>query len=1816
MRIRQLLTTAVLLMSLTAIQAADGTQQRALWASLCGVSNAVMGTANQTTLNKVLVSWRMLPGDDNNQGYDIWRKTGEDGSYVKLNDLAIISATCWQDATLTDFTKDVTYKLTLTGNETAIATHTITKEQLSGKLPYITIPLKSTEDVCDIDTVRYQANDVSVGDLDGDGQPEIIVKRLQSIMKKDASGNVTNDTWSTGTGAGYTHPATLHAVIWDAYKLDGTFLWRVKGGPQVILGNSSCFAVADFDGDGYAEMAIRTGEGTEFGDGTQIGDTNGDGKIDYRVWDHFTGFSGNDKEDNDDGDDNTTSGGGWSEHYSSAGPEFLSVIDGRTGKELARTNYIDRGVSSDWGDGYWKRGNSFRVGVAHFEGLTTTPSIFIGRGVYKRSVLEGWKYSNGTLTRLFHFDTSDTENNNNYDGQPNSAYAGQGNHSFNIADLNGDGVDDVMYGSMALSGDGRGLWTSGLGHGDANHVGKFLPDRDGLQVFHCLEGGTTMVALHDGKTGDIIWKKESDTKNDTGRCMAADIDPNSPGFEFWWGQNAHSYAGEDLGYKPSSCNAGIWFDGSLSRQLIDGGTISSKPNGRVFTIYRYDMSFNNGTKSNPCWYGDLLGDWREEVIAPDKTKVDNLKIFSTWYPTEYKFPWLMTDHTYEMSALNENAGYNQPTNTGYYLPDYPQATYHTVTIDVSGKGTVVADKRQADADQTVTLTVTPTIGFKLTALRVEPTTDDDSDVPILGAPRRAPSFEEVTLVKVDDTHYTFTMPAYDVTVTAIFQLDESMAKPLFIKKEWTVFCSPETYAVPEGVKAYTISAVTAPTSKADGTVTLLEQTVIAKDVPMVLKNEDYATNDYFALVTAEKTIPESDRCSEFKGSSSATTEIDATKSNYVLKNGVFIPTTATQIGQYSCYIELQEASSSKAPRINMSKRSLGSTIVMPDYSADRQQEKLDHGLTAIKTGQTTYVCWRYLPVDEGKKYVLYRNGQKLVETRKTSHEVPVTDGDGDSYRLQVVDANGTVTETTQAVVPADGHREIVLTPPDSKNDNTIGSYSPNDISVGDIDGDGEYELFVKWNPDGNAKGSYAAHDNSEKGTTASTYIDCYKLTGHRLWSVNLGRNIRSGAHYTQFMVYDFDGDGKAEMICKTAPGSIDGLGQYVSEAADDPNIRETDNSASYRNSNGHILEGPEFLTVFNGESGEAIHTVWYKPNRAGSTADEEGEFPTGFWGDDYGNRSERYLACVAYLDGLKPSAVFVRGYYDKAYFWAVDYRNRKLAHRWLHASVSANTVEHYDAQWTKTTQTYSQNTSGLATSYTAYGNGNHNISVGDYDGDGRDEITFGSAAIDDDGQLMYSVGFGHGDAIHVSDLIPSRPGLEVLHVHEEKAVSYGWDVHDARTGEVIWKATGSKDNGRGLAADLMGSNPGFEFYSANDHTTRSATTNEALYAQSGSMNFRLYWDGSLQDNLGDGGYDSNKAEYTNGYTISRWGDNQYETVQVLDGYSNNSTKATPCLSADILGDWREEVIVRRGDTLLIYTSTMPTDYRVPCLMTDHIYRMGIAWQNVGYNQPAHLGYYLPEAATTVYTGDMEDAVFYTSDELTNYQPEAEPVSITWVMNSGSIDEQATYSGDMAGCFEGSQIKVGKNILAGGTATAAGYTQTLFQQTTEGATTASDDNAIDFTVTLNGDAVFIPTGVELTANRYATTYPRLAIGWLNDNGIATTLASAVRLDASTETLSSPHSFDIEDAATCHYSTGIRLNYYAVNKLDAKQIGLCHVVLKGLLKRLKTAIPTGIVEVSHQRQDTPDSYYDLQGRRIDRQSARKGIYIYKGKKMVIR
>ena len=638
----------------------------------------------------------------------------------------------------------------------------------------------------------------------------------------------------------------------------------------------------------------------------------------------------------------------------------------------------------------------------------------------------------------------------------------------------------------------------------------------------------------------------------------------------------------------------------------------------------------------------------------------------------------------------------------------------------------------------------------------------------------------------------------------------------------------------------------------------------------------------------------------------------------------------------------------------------------PSDTPASQMEKLDRGLVVVPQSNKHYISWRMLGTDDtNTTFEVLKNGETLKKDIYGATFLSASGSSTDTYQVKVYQ-NGVLTETSPSVAPwGKVYLELPLDKPADGSDYT---YSPNDCSVGDVDGDGQYEIYVKWDPS-NSK------DNSQNGVTGNVFIDCYKLDGTKLWRIDLGPNIRAGAHYTQFMVYDFDGDGKAEMMCKTAPGSKDGEGNYVSAAATDATIQTVDNSKDWRNGGGRIVGGQEYLTVFNGQTGKAIHTIFYNPNRDqgyGGAADGTFNWGTPDGKNDaasYGNRGERYLAAVAYLDGADqhPSGIFTRGYYGYAFLWAVDFDGSQLKQKWLHASTSKTqyTLTTFDASGNGTTQTF---TPGASTSgrgrNTMFGNGNHNISIGDVDGDGKDEVLWGSAALDNDGKLLYSVGYGHGDAIHLADLNPDRPGLELFDIHEDNEPE-AWDIHDAATGELLlYSGQSGIDNGRGLAADIVADSRGYEFWSAyggfesdsRNQNPFNAITGKQAGNQKPSMNFRIYWDGDAQDELLD---DINIYKYKTDASATRLGlgSRTYPT-----GLSNNSTKATPCLSADILGDWREELILRNAtdDALNIYTTIATTSYRVPTLMHDHTYRMGVAWQNVGYNQPPHLGYYLPD----------------------------------------------------------------------------------------------------------------------------------------------------------------------------------------------------------------------------------------------------------------
>ena len=611
------------------------------------------------------------------------------------------------------------------------------------------------------------------------------------------------------------------------------------------------------------------------------------------------------------------------------------------------------------------------------------------------------------------------------------------------------------------------------------------------------------------------------------------------------------------------------------------------------------------------------------------------------------------------------------------------------------------------------------------------------------------------------------------------------------------------------------------------------------------------------------------------------------------------------------------------------------------------REQLDRGVVAVRSGDKVIVSWRTLSSDAvGQPFDLFRDGKKLNkeplskggtffidEKPSTKDAVYEVRGGGKNgkYRLKADAPDGYLPVRLQK--PADG------TTPDGKTF----SYSANDASVADVDGDGQYEIVLKWDPSN-------SHDNAHDGFTGPTVFDCYRLDGTLLWRINMGINIRSGAHYVPFVFYDLDGDGCAEFIVRTSDGTRDGVGKVIGDSLADYRHRAPENAPNPnpeqewgkynkqgRPMTGRILCGNEYITVFNGLTGAAMDTKPYIPAR-GNLED---------WGDNYANRSDRMLAAVGYLDGKHASAIFCRGYYTRTVIAAWDWDGKQLKQHWVFDTNDEGTGKDGKPQ----------------SSYA--GQGNHNLRVADVDGDGCDEITYGSMAVDHDGRGLYNTEMGHGDAIHLMAFDPTTTELQVWDCHENRRD--GSDFRNARTGQVIFQIPSKSDVGRAMAADIDPTNPGLEMWSSDSHGIRNIkgeVLNDAqdpndpqhqqhlrMRGRRLSINFGIWWDGDLLRELLDRGTVS-KYDWENKTVV--------DVVKFPEVVFNNGTKSNPCLSADILGDWREEVIARTPDSseLRIFVSPIPTEYRINCLMEDLPYRLSTAAQNVGYNQPSEPGFYL------------------------------------------------------------------------------------------------------------------------------------------------------------------------------------------------------------------------------------------------------------------
>jgi rhamnogalacturonan endolyase len=625
-------------------------------------------------------------------------------------------------------------------------------------------------------------------------------------------------------------------------------------------------------------------------------------------------------------------------------------------------------------------------------------------------------------------------------------------------------------------------------------------------------------------------------------------------------------------------------------------------------------------------------------------------------------------------------------------------------------------------------------------------------------------------------------------------------------------------------------------------------------------------------------------------------------------------------------------------------------------------ENLSRGLIALRSTETSvYVGWRLLGSDPADlAFNLYRSAGGGAPQRLNGAPLAATtdfvDSTADltqanSYTVRPVWKGTELVASSPFVLPANAPVQQYLTVPLQRpaggsvevptgNPTQAFTYNANDASVGDLDGDGDYEIVLKWDPSN-------TRDNASAGISAPQIIDAYELDGTLLWRINLGRNIRSGPHYTQFMVYDLDGDGRAEVAMKTADGTVDGAGVVIGDAARDYRslIVPTDgilatatNDARY----GKVLAGPEFFTVFEGSTGRALATANYIPGR--DPLDSWGGIGGNGNNDNNGNRGDRMLAGVAYLDGRLPSVIMARGYYGRSVLAAWDYRGGQLTSRWVFDS--GRSVG-----------------SGFpwAGSSPFNGQGNHQLSVADVDHDGRDEIIYGAAVIDDNGVGLFSTGLRHGDALHVSDLVPSRPGLEVFGVHESEGNTLslgtpGMALYDAANGQILWSFVPGRDVGRGMAADIDPRTPGYEMWGAAAEVGLLDGQGNRIADAPSSVNHAVWWDADLLREIEDINW------------VSKWDWNTSTLTRLLtaDGAaSNNGTKANASLTGDLLGDWREEVMFRAADnlSLRIYSTTIPATNRLYTFMHDPQYRLAIAWQNVAYNQPPHPSFFVGDGMT-------------------------------------------------------------------------------------------------------------------------------------------------------------------------------------------------------------------------------------------------------------
>ncbi|MDR1723209.1 MAG: hypothetical protein LBR84_04620 [Tannerella sp.] len=584
-------------------------------------------------------------------------------------------------------------------------------------------------------------------------------------------------------------------------------------------------------------------------------------------------------------------------------------------------------------------------------------------------------------------------------------------------------------------------------------------------------------------------------------------------------------------------------------------------------------------------------------------------------------------------------------------------------------------------------------------------------------------------------------------------------------------------------------------------------------------------------------------------------------------------------------------------------------IVMPLESG---KTVYNHDETYDRTKRKVYIGWRLLASDPDKiGFNVYRrdekgenvkiNAQPVVKsTNIIDAELP--DGDRFSYTVTTV-IDGKESEPSQ---PYDFIFDTEVKP--YKSIKFKGNYTADRIGVGDLDGDGEMDYVVKY-PNESIDPYY-----TDWVPSPDTYkLDAYTSKGELLWTYDMGWAIELGNWYSPYIVYDLDGDGKAEVILKSG--------------VNDPDPR---------NEKGMVITGPEYVTVLDGMTGKPIASAdWYPRD----------EFIARDGKDGYNYASRNQLA-VAYLDGVHPHIIVLRGTYSIMAARAYRYESKELKQVWEWDNLKLRNDD-------DPTKNY-------------YCQGAHTTLVADVDDDGFDEVILGSCALDHDGKPLWSTGLGHADGAFIGDIIPERPGLEIFlniegyYGREDVRINEnGMCMVDARTGEIIWgaKFPTMHVHDAGFCSDIDRTSPGRECYGievADDEGKRPevpvlfSNTGEILDRRSLLSDWSVYWDTDNQrELLGTyGDYKVRKIwDYAGGHVFDVTVEGQLLTV------------------ADIFGDWREEIITSMPGELRIYSTTIPAGIRYNCLMQDPQYRSCVSQTATGYNALPMTTYDLPFIST-------------------------------------------------------------------------------------------------------------------------------------------------------------------------------------------------------------------------------------------------------------